>query len=284
MVDGVQLTETFPATVVPPFASGTVLVPWPNRVRDGVWLLDGEVQQLDITEPARHNALHGLLRHAPYRLVEQSEDAVTLAATVFPQPGYPFLLDTSVRYQLVEGGLRVTHRLCNASERPAPAAIGTHPFFRIGDVPVGELTLTVAATTHFEVDERLNPVREHPVDGTGFDLRGGRRLADMSLDDAFGGVVVRDGVSRHRLTAPDGRWLELWQDADFGYVQVFTTPVFPKDGGHAHAVAVEPMTAPPDAFNTGQGVRWLEPDECWSPSWGVRYGNSSRQGAERGDA
>jgi aldose 1-epimerase len=54
-------------------------------------------------------------------------------------------------------------------------------------------------------------------------------------------------------------------------VQVFTTRAFPKGAGEGLAVAVEPMTAPPDAFNSGEGVRWLEPGEHWSVNWGVRY-------------
>jgi aldose 1-epimerase len=275
-VGGVELVETFPASAVPPFGSGTVLVPWPNRIEDGVWLLDGEPQQLALTEPALHNALHGLLVSAPYRVTVQSQDSVTLVAPVYPQHGYPFQLHTTVRYDLLDDGLRVTHGFRNVGEARAPVAVGTHPFFKIGGVPTEDLVLTLDAGTRFETDARLNPVREVPVDGTEYDLRGGRRVGELSLDDAFGAVTVVDGVSRHRLTAPDGRFVELWQDEAFGFVQVFTTRAFPvMDGSgsaaEGFAIAIEPMTAPPNAFNTGQGVRWLEPDEAWSVSWGVRY-------------
>ena len=270
-IDGVDLTEPYAEESPPPFGDGIVLVPWPNRIRDGVWTLDGATQQLDITEPARQNALHGLLRDSPYRLVAQAEHTVTLAATVFPQRGYPFHLDTTVRYELVDDGLTVTHSIRNLSQAPAPVAIGTHPFFTIGDVPSEELTLTVSAVTRFEVDDRLNAVSESPVAGTEYDLRAGRKLSELRLDDAFGQVTVVDGVSRHWLEATDGRRVELWQDEHCGFVQVFTTREFPKKGGFGLAVAIEPMTAPPNAFNTGQGVHWLKPNEAWSVSWGVRY-------------
>ncbi|MHB1171216.1 MAG: aldose 1-epimerase family protein [Lacisediminihabitans sp.] len=277
-INGVDLVESFPATERPPFGSGIVLVPWPNRIEDGVWLLDGREQQLDLTEPARRNAIHGLLRNAPYRVIGRTAEAVTLAATVFPQHGYPFQLDTTVRYELVDDGLAVTHGIRNVGDRKAPVAIGTHPFFRIGGVPTEELTLTVAAGTRFELDARLNPLRERAVDGTDYDLRSGRRVSDLQLDDAFGAVTPVDGISRHILTAPDGRFVELWQEAAFGFVQVFTTREFPTAVGPGLAVAIEPMTVPPNAFNTGQGLRWLEPDERWSVSWGVRYGGPGEQG------
>ena len=274
-IGGIELTEPYGVDVVPPFCDGIVLVPWPNRVEDGRWIHEGAAQVLDITEPALHNALHGLLRDRPYRLAERTPDAVTLAATVHPTRGYPFTLDTTVRYELVDDGIQVTHGVVNVGEKRAPYAVGTHPFLRLGEVPTYELTLSLAAGTRFETDARLNPIRESSVDGTDYDLRSGRLVAGLDLDDAFGGVTPVDGVSRHRLTAPDGRFVELWQESDFAYVQVFTTRIFPKDGGLGTAIAVEPMTAPPNALNSGQGLRWLEPGESWSGSWGIRYSGSN---------
>ncbi|MCU1583325.1 MAG: aldose 1-epimerase [Microbacteriaceae bacterium] len=273
-VNGIELVETFPVDVRPPFGSGTVLSPWPNRIEDGLWILDGEPQQLDLTEPARNNALHGLLLATAYSPIERSDDAVTLAATVYPQHGYPFMVDTTVRYELVDDGITVTHGFTNAGAERAPVAVGTHPFFKIAGVPTDDLVLSIDAATRFEVDDRLNPIAEIPVDGTDYDLRGGRPVRELQLDDAFGEVAIVDGVGRHTLTAPDGRFVELWHDADYGFVQAFTTREFPTEDGPATAIAVEPMTAPPNAFNTGQGVIWLEPGESWSGSWGVRYSGS----------
>jgi aldose 1-epimerase len=31
------------------------------------------------------------------------------------------------------------------------------------------------------------------------------------------------------------------------------------------------MTAPADALNSGEGLRWLAPGETWHLSWGIRY-------------
>lgn len=269
-IDGVDLTEPYPETSTPPFGDGIVLMPWPNRIEDAIWQLEGEPQRLAITEPDKNNALHGLLRYTAYRLVEHTESSVTLGAVVFPQHGYPFHLDTTVRYELVDGGLDVTHSVTNLSAAKAPVAIGTHPFLTIGDVAPEELELTVYAATRFEVDARLNPIREIAVEGPNYDLRPGRPVKDLQLDDAFGGLNTVDGVSAV-LRAPDGREVRLLQDDNHPYVQVFTTRKFPKKGGLGLAVAVEPMTAPPNAFNSGLGVRWIEPGQSWTVGWGIRY-------------
>jgi aldose 1-epimerase len=269
-IDGVDLTEPYAESVTPPFGDGIVLVPWPNRVEDGLWSLDGKPQQLDITEPGRHNALHGLLRYAGYTLVDAQPGAVTLAATVFPQHGYPFHLATTVHYELTDSGLAVTHTVENLSAAAAPVAIGTHPFLTIGDVLTEDLTLTLHASTRFEVDDRLNPVAEVPVEGSRFDLRAGKLVGELYFDDAFGGVQTVDGASAV-LAAPDGREVRLVQDENHGYVQVFTTRDFPKKGGTGLAIAIEPMTAPPNAFNSGLGLKWVEPGQTWSVSWGIQF-------------
>jgi Galactose mutarotase and related enzymes len=277
-IDGVELTESYSESTVPPFGAGIVLAPWPNRIRDGRWLLDGAPQQLDLTEVDKNNALHGLLRTRPYRVVEREAHAIVLAATVHPQHGYPFLVDTTVRYELVDDGLTVTHGFTNAGEAAAPVAVGAHPFFRVGSTPIEELTLTLAAATRFVTDDRLNPIGQEPVDGTAYDFRTGVRVGELDLDDAFGGVLPgADGVARHRLTASDGRYTEVWQGPDFGFVQMFTPRRFPRPTkedpmAKGLAIAIEPMTAPPDAFNSGLGVIWLQPGQSWSGSWGVTHG------------
>lgn len=272
-VGGVQVTEPYPESSSPSSANGIVLVPWPNRVRGGRWSLHGQEQQLDLTEPQPGHAIHGLLRNTAYRAHSRTEEAVTLAATIFPQHGYPFRLDTSVRYEVHIAGLSVTHTIHNRSDVPAPVAVGAHPYLRVGETPIEDLSLEVNAGTWFETDARQIPVAEHPVDGTGFDLRQGRLVGELSLDTTFGAVETERSITRNRLTAPDGCWVELWQEAAFAYVQVFTPPAFLRESGPGLAVALEPMTAPPNALNTGQGLRWLEPDETWTLSWGVCYGD-----------
>jgi aldose 1-epimerase len=269
-IGGVDLAQPYGEYSSPPHGAGIILVPWPNRIRDGIWHLEGVEQQLDLTDPKLRHATHGLLRNSPYRPVDRTDSAVTLTATVFPQHGYPFLLDTSVRYELVDHGLKVVHWVRNRSRSRAPYAAGAHPYLQIGDVPTEDLTVTVLAETWFEADDRLIPTQELPVEDSPLDLRNGRRVGDLEINTAFGEVRAVDGASAW-LDAPDGRRVSLLQDDGFGFVQVFTTRKFPVAGDQGLALGLEPMTAPADAFNNGRGLRWLEPGEEWQGSWGIRY-------------
>lgn len=273
-VGGTDFVETYPDADLPPSACGILLAPWPNRVAGGKWLLDGRVQQLDITEPSRGNASHGLLRNTGYVRADPADagshlpgSSVTLKAEIFPQHGYPFHLVHQVTYSLDDdGGLRVRQGLTNVGGSRAPFALGAHPFLRIGAVPVEDLTLTVSGNTRLTADERLIPSGREPADGPN-DLRAGRRISELELDAAFTGLELEDGEFRHRLEAPDGSRVLLWSGPEFGYVHVFVTDKLP---GRACAVALEPMTAPANALNSGEGLRWLEPGTAFAAEWGIR--------------
>lgn len=262
-IGGVDLVPPYPLDQPTPACSGVILAPWPNRVRDGRWDDGGTLRTLAITEPKLNNASHGLLRFTAYEVSHTDAEAV-LRAVIVPQTGYPYLIETAVAYALTADGIEVTHTLINRSTTPAPVALGTHPFVTIGDVDPHDLVLRIPAETAFETDERMLPTGTRPAEAA---LRDGIRLGDVTLDTGFTDLARdADGRVRHSLTAPDGRRVTLWQGEGFDFVQVYTTPAYP---GQTLAVAIEPMTAPADAFNSGLGIHRLAPDETRTLHWGI---------------
>jgi aldose 1-epimerase len=256
---------------IPPLAAGVVLVPWPNRVEGGRWLLNGDAQQLELTEPELGHANHGLLAHAGYAVESTDPDRVLMTASVEQPPGYPFILDTSVEYLLTADGIDVVHGVVNRSPRPAPVAIGAHPYLRIGEAPVTGLLLTVPASQTLLLDDAHIPRGATTVDGTSFDLRSGRAVGEAPQHACYTGFTVEhDGVVRHRLRGAEGSEVVLWAEQVFTHLQVFVTDSFPAPDGPVGAIALEPMTAPPNALRTGESLRWLQPGERWNARWGIR--------------
>ncbi|WP_421733165.1 aldose epimerase [Cellulomonas sp.] len=268
VVDGVPLVETYPEGAPAPQCAGAVLFPWPNRVRDGRWTQRGVTHQLPVNEPGLGHAGHGLVGGTLFAARARARDRVTVVGSVTAPPGYPFSLTLAVTYELTPRGLTVTSQVCNDSPVPAPVALGAHPYLRIGDVPTEDLVLRVPADTHLPLDERLIPRDAAGVDGTAFDLRRGRRLGTDDLHACF---AVTPGSST-TVTAPDGRALELWADDDFAYRQVYVSRAYPAPGDESsrRALAVEPMTAPGDALNSGTGLRWVPPGGRWRLAWGIK--------------
>jgi aldose 1-epimerase len=267
-VGGVPYVETYGDE--PPMGAGAVLVPWPNRVAGATWSQNGETHTLEATEAVRGNAIHGLVRHASWTVVSQEDGSVTLGVDVDEEQGWPFPFRTTISYALSEEGLTVEHTVVNRGERPMPFGVGTHPYPRPGNTDVDECVLTLAARTVLPVDLDTMIPNGSPIDvtGTDYDFGVGRPLRDVELDTAFGGCEPgADGFVRHSVTNKDGSGVEVWAESDFRWVQVFTPDEFPGKG--ARAVAIEPMTCPPDALNSGVDLKWLAPGETWVGRWGI---------------
>jgi aldose 1-epimerase len=267
-VGGVPYVESYRDE--PPMGAGAVLVPWPNRVAGATWTRDGGTHHLEATEEARGNAIHGLVRRLPWDVVSHEGAAVTLRVAVDEAQGWPFPFRTSISYALTDDGLEITHTVENRGERDMPFGVGTHPYPRPGNVDVDECVLTLAARTVLPVDLETMIPNSEPIDvaGTEYDFSAGRPLRDVELDTAFGRCEPGpDGLVRHSVTHGNAG-VEVWAERAFGWVQVFTPPEFPGKG--ARAVAIEPMTCPPDALNSGVDLMWLSADESWTGRWGIR--------------
>ncbi|WP_375493085.1 aldose 1-epimerase family protein [uncultured Jatrophihabitans sp.] len=265
-VDGADVTCSYAADALAPKCCGTTLVPWPNRIRQGRYVFDGDELQLALTEPAAGNAIHGLGRWARWSPVSHTESAVTLRLDVVPQNGYPFDVQVDVTYALdADTGLRVTPEARNTGSTAAPFGAGAHPYLSTRGHRLDDVVVRLPAREQFVVDDAQIPTGVQPVEGTEYDLRSGRELGTLRMDAGFTGLEFVDGLGTAELRAPDGG-ARLWFEPDFGYLQVFTRENLTPG---QHGVAIEPMTCAPDAFNSRDGLIVLGPGQEWSASWGI---------------
>jgi aldose 1-epimerase len=208
---------------------GQLLAPWPNRIEGGAYSFGGVDLQLPLSEPATQTAIHGLVRWANWTCALHEENAVALEHVLHPQPGYPFALRLRVAYSLDERGLTVETTAENVGADAAPFGAGHHPYFA-GAPLVDDLEVTIDNETFV--------------------------VGDRKLDETFHLAAPRVRVGEH----------VLWFEEPFRYVQLFT-------GDHPdverRGLAVEPMTCPPNAFNTGEGLIVLEPGETFRGRWGI---------------
>ncbi len=241
---------------------GQLLLPWPNRIRDGRYRFAGVEHQLPVTEVARGHASHGLTRWESWRVQDRRLDEVTLGYRLMGRPGYPWTVDLAVTYALSERGLAVEVTATNRSEAPAPYAAGAHPYLTAGPGDLDAWELRLPATTMLETDDRLIPTAEVEVAGTPNDFRTSRQIGEHVLDTAMrAGERRDDGWAEVRVRGPHGD-VVLRMDEHHRWLQVFTGPPGRRDG-----LAVEPMTAPPNAFATGEDLIVLAPEEPLTVRW-----------------
>lgn len=272
--DGVALLDGFGADEIAPGARGQLLAPWPNRIGDGRFVFGGEEHQVPIDEPEHRNALHGLVRWTSWTVEHHSAHCVSLTHRLTARPGYPWTLDLGVTYEVSADGLRVTQSATNRAGTPAPYASGAHPYLTVGPGPVDGWELTLPAATHLLVDDRLLPTGTEPVAGTAYDFRTARPVGEVGFDDGFTELERdADGVATLTLTDPaTGRGVALWVDERHRWLQLFSADDVP--GTARRSLAVEPMTAPPDAFRSGTDLVTLAPSGApgseLSATWGIR--------------
>jgi aldose 1-epimerase len=252
-------------------AHGAPLIPWPNRLADGRYRFQGTDHQVALTEPDKHNAIHGFLRWRPWQPIEQHPDRIVMAATLFPLTGYPFALDVQIGYRLRDTGLSVTTTATNVGGQPCPYGCGQHPYLSPGEGLIDDATLHLDAGTRILTDpDRQLPTGTEPVEGTPYDFRDGKKLGDLEVDYAFTDLR-RDADERAwiRLSGTDGRTVELWVDNAYPIVEIYTGDTLAPDR-RRRGMGIEPMTCPPDAFQSGEQVIRLAPGESASATWGVR--------------
>lgn len=270
-VNGREHLEPGNSDSISPFHEGIVMAPWVNRLEDGAWMHKGKRLEVPITIHNQNNSNHGLLVHYPYEVVHQTASKVTLAATVFPRTGYPFLVDTTVTYELVEHGMKVTHTALNHSAEPAPYVVGAHAYFMFEGFSTGDCVLTSGAKTVLEVNERQLPIGKSATAGTYFDLSEGVQLKRGHIDHGFTDLTRdENGLAHTTLTSPKGEVIDVWQDQNFGHLVLFTPDFYyrDEDGARMHAVAIEPQTGGANAFNTGEDLIHLEAGRPWAGTWG----------------
>jgi aldose 1-epimerase len=268
-----ELVRPYPGHAVRPRFSGAVLAPWPNRIVDGRYTFEGLTHQLPLTEPERNHALHGLVCWDRFSMSERSEDSVTLVDRLVPQTGYPFDLEVEVTYSLDGTGLHQAVTGRNVGNDAAPWGTAPHPYLRAGTKRVDDIVLTVPAERFLEVTpDRYLPLDLIDLDGGELDFRTPRLIGPTFVDHAYTGLRPdEDGLVRVRLRHREssGGVECIWDPRALPWVQVHTADT-PNEDTNRTGLAVEPMTCPPDAFNSGTDLVTLAAGATHTVSWTLR--------------
>ena len=237
-----------------PYHPSALLTPWVNRVRNGNYSFKGKNYQLPINEPALGNAIHGLLARKSFTLVKQSSSSVTLKHEYKgEEPNYPFPFQFQYTYTLSDSGaLEVTFKAKNTGKGPLPFACGWHPYFSFPDTTVADLEINFKPISRFLSDSQMIPLKEENLNG--------KQQFKFSTDK-IDHVFRLEPMEIHRTEFIDTKHqkrLILEQSSIlFPFLVVF------QPEGYS-SVAIEPMTANTDAFNTGDGLIELAPSEAFS--------------------
>ncbi len=268
---GVPVIEGFAVEERASGGRGQVLFPWPNRMDSGVWEFSGRQGRAAIDDAGTQTGNHGLARWRPFRLDAANQNRCVFSFVLHPSPAYPFLARLEVAYHLGVLGLTVTSTVTNLDDVPIPVALGFHPYLSVTTPTIEGAQLLVPASAHVATNERLLPTGEIlPVANGDRDFRRLRSVSGHVINTTYTELIRDDlGHATALVVDDNGGVVELSCDRNFPYLQVYTGDQLER-GRRRTAIAIEPMTAPPDALRSGKDLIVLEPNQHWAGSWRVR--------------
>lgn len=246
-----------------------ILAPWVNRVRNGNYSFLGRNYQLPINEKVLGNAIHGFLARKPFVLSarESNDDycEVTLQFKYDGQSweGFPFPFVFNVIYRLYSTSkLEVTFQAINTGTEPMPFACGWHPYFSFPNTSIQDYQVTFAAKEKFLSDSQMIPFKTESVN-----YKNGVCLSSEKLDNVF----LLEKIPYHIAELKE---LKKQQSIFIGHSsEIFPYFVAFIPEGY-DCLAMEPMTANTDAFNTLEGLLSLDPQEVFNGKIDIWLGKS----------
>ena len=238
------------------FAS-SFLFPFPNRLSNGTYSIDGSTYAFPLNDFGRPNALHGFIHDKEFRVVSASDTEIVVCYEYRGDLAYfPFAFYFCATYTLRQSALDIDVEIVNRSDGDMPFGLGWHPYFNISDSLVNT-SLKLPEVTRFELDENFIP---NGVSAEYLTFSEYQNLDGISLDDSFR-ITGSENSSFIRMS--NGATIEIWQDPQSRFLQVYTP-------GDQKSVAVEPMTCGVNAWNLDNNMPVLAKGERFEGSFGVR--------------
>ena len=233
-----------------------LLVPWSNRIRDGVFRFQGQEYHLRVNNEDG-TAIHGDVRDRPWTVESADNQGIRLSfdSRQFDDVNFPFAFSARATFELQGADFIMSLSLTNEDTRPMPGGFGHHPYFlRYGTG--ASVLLEIPCGQQFMLENCLPDAAPHTVTREA-DFRELRPLGDTFFDDLLTG---REGADPVRLVYP--AWdieIRMFSDPIFQHVILYAPdkPYY----------AVEPVTNANDGFNLyeqgipGTGVFVLQPGE-----------------------
>ncbi|MEA2444398.1 MAG: aldose 1-epimerase [Thermoleophilales bacterium] len=233
-----------------------LLHPWANRLdRD---LADSAYVRRDPNGLPIHGLLNGwprweVVAEEPKLLVAQFDfGAHDALLEVFP---YPHVVEVEVREDTADRALAVTTRVRPTGDVPVPIAFGWHPYVTIPGTPREEWDVTLPVRSRLVADDRQLPT------GAVEDVEYAQplRLGDREFDDGYAGV---DAGARFAVSGA-GRTVEVEFTSGYSHAQVYAP-------AGEQLICFEPMTAPTNALESGDGLRSVDPGDSFEAVFRIR--------------
>lgn len=251
-----QILSSFGSKEYPKYYASSILFPFANRIKNGVYEFNGKKYQLDCNEVGANNAIHGLVYDKKFQLVSvhSSEESGKIEIQYQGDgnsAGFPFTYRLAVVYELHSKGLSVSVKVTNEDTVTFPFTIGWHPYFHSKDLYNSVLYFLANENYSFKKNNKnVVAMVKKPASNNSFLIK------KLSLDDCY--LLRNKGLN---FQAPNYR-LNLSGSATKSFVQLYIP-------NKRQCIAIEPMTGAVNSFNNTIGLQTLDAGKSYAVSWEI---------------
>lgn len=196
-----------------------------------------------------NNAIHGLVYDQMFTIVEtkansQMAKVILQHNYIANEDGYPFNFTLFVTYTLqANNKLSVHTKFFHSNSVAIPFCQGWHTYFNLHS-PINNCCLQVQSNKIVECNNQSIPTKNIATDNRFLQPK---LLQNIELDDCF--LLNNNSVCSIKSSELE-IFIVLLEN--YKYLQIFTP-------NHNNSIAIEPMSAAPNAFNNNMGLTIAQP-------------------------
>ena len=248
VIDSYESKEIFDTAFEAKGFKGAKLSPFVCRMKNGEYHFGEKAYKINKFYLGTH-AIHGLIYDKPFEIISESADEEKARLEVCfhytgQDEGYPFCYDCIVVFELSHNNsLTVSTTILNTDKGIIPVCDGWHPYFTFGN-SIDDCQLEFQSKEMVTFDKDLIPTGNvEPWQEFG----SLKKIEDTFFDNCFTVnfaecqpmLIFRDPVKEIQL--------EVRPAKTYPFLQIYTP-------AHRQSIAIENLSAAPDAFNNGMGL------------------------------
>ena len=231
------------------------LSPFVCRLKNGVYHFGEKGYKINKFYLGNH-AIHGLIYDQPFDIISEHADGEKARLELCfhytgQDEGYPFSYDCTVVYELSHNNsLTINTTIFNTDKGIIPVCDGWHPYFTFGNT-INDCQLEFQSKEMVTFDTDLLPTGSlEPWQEFG----SLKKIGDTFFDHCFT-VNFAECQPMLILRDPEKKiQLEVRPEKNYPFLQIYTP-------AHRQSIAIENLSAAPNAFNNGMGLITLAAGE-----------------------